>query len=291
MDGGDIGLKGQVPSPSNLKGMLQTDNAIAFLKMHVILPVILLGCSFASTLIALAAIPISKTFDDYYRGDNTPLSDYKYTSENNKLELKEFIKTKILYNQATGQLTKRFCSELFNLDYSDSQVFVSNIDNHLPKFFQINFVQGYGFNKTLNHIKAGLYVYYIINAFDPVVNILYYNTDPVELIDSKVKDLVNHYELLFKEPLEICYNNSKDFVLLSLSFASGAYGTIIGDVDKAKENIEQSTSSVILPNSATDSTLNNELNKETYVHGENQELIDNQKEIESESQITHGNEL
>lgn len=287
MDGNNI-AHDQIASPSNFKGMLKTDNAVAFLKMHVTLPVILLGCSFISTVVSLAAIPISKTFDDYYRGDNTPLSDYKYTSENNKLELKEFIKTKILYNQATGQLTKRFCSELFNLDYSDSQAFVSNIDGYLPKFFQVNFVQGYGFNKTLNHIKAGLYVYYIINAFDPVVNILYYNMDPVELIDSKVKDLVNHYDLLFKGPLEICYNNSKDFALLSLSFASGAYSTILGDVDKAKENIGQSTSNMMLPNSATGPTLNNEAS----VHGENQELTDDQKEIDgSKSQVIHGDEL
>jgi hypothetical protein len=228
----------QIAASSNLKGMLKTDNAVAFLKMHVTLPVILLGCSFVSTLVSLIAISISKTFDDYYRGNNTPLSDYKYTSENNKLELKEFIKIKILYNQATGQLTKRFCSELFNLDYSDSQAFVSNIDSYLPTFFQVNFVQGYGFNKTLNHIKAGLYVYYIINAFDPVVNILYYNTDPVELIDSKVKDLVNHYELLFKEPLEICFNNSKDFVLLSLSFASGAIVLFLETSTKQKKILD-----------------------------------------------------
>jgi len=287
MDGNNISHD-QIAASSNLKGMLKTDNAVAFLKMHVTLPVILLGCSFVSTLVSLIAIPISKTFDDYYRGNNTPLSDYKYTSENNKLELKEFIKIKILYNQATGQLTKRFCSELFNLDYSDSQAFVSNIDSYLPTFFQVNFVQGYGFNKTLNHIKAGLYVYYIINAFDPVVNILYYNTDPVELIDSKVKDLVNHYELLFKEPLEICFNNSKDFVLLSLSFASGAYSTILGDVDKAKENIGQSTSNMMLPSSAIGPTLNNEAS----VNGENQELTDDQKEIDgSEPQVTHVDEL
>ena len=278
----------QIAASSNFKGMFKKDNAVAVLKMHVTLPIILLGCSFISTLVSLIAIPISKTFDDYYRGNNTPLSDYKYTSENNKLELKEFVKIKILYNQATGQLTKRFCSELFNLDYSDSQAFVSNIDGYLPTFFQVNFVKGYGLNKTLNHIKAGLYVYYIINAFDPVVNVLYYDTDPVELIDNKVKDLVNHYELLFKEPLEICFNNSKDFILLFLSFASGAYGTILGDVDKAKENIGQSTSNMMLSNSAIGPTLNNEAS----VPGENQELIDDQKELDgSESQVTHVDEL
>jgi hypothetical protein len=121
-----------------------------------------------------------------------------------------------------------------------------------------------------------------------VVNILYYNTDPVELIYSKVKDLVNHYELLFKEPLEICFNNSKDFVLLSLSFASGAYSTILGDVDKAKENIGQSTSNMMLPSSAIGPTLNNEAS----VNGENQELTDDQKEIDgSEPQVTHVDEL
>ena len=79
MDGNNISHD-QIAASSNLKGMLKTDNAVAFLKMHVTLPVLLLGCSFVSTLVSLIAIPISKTFDDYYRGNNTPLSDYKYTS-------------------------------------------------------------------------------------------------------------------------------------------------------------------------------------------------------------------
>ena len=61
MDGNNISHD-QIASSSNLKGMLKTDNTVAFLKMHVTLPVLLLGCSFVSTLVSLIAIPISKTF-------------------------------------------------------------------------------------------------------------------------------------------------------------------------------------------------------------------------------------
>ena len=136
-----------------LSGFLQKQNAYTLMKIQFTMPILFFGFSCASTITSLVAIYSAKILDDYYRGDNTPLEAVDFKSDHPPPEFTDFIKTKLIYSQAVGQITKRFFSELFNIEYSDSQAFASWIDSYLPKIFQVKFAPWYGFNKTLNLFK------------------------------------------------------------------------------------------------------------------------------------------
>ena len=252
---GGQGIVPDIIGKDKLSGFLQKQNAYTLMKIQFTMPILFFGFSCASTLTSLTAIYSAKILDDYYRGDNSSLKAIDFKSDSPPPEFTDFIKTKLIYSQAVGQITKRFFSELFNIEYSDSQAFASWIDSYLPKIFQVKFAPGYGFNKTLNHLKSGLYIYYAVSAFDPLINILLYNIDPTDIVKGKINDLDEHFTLLIKKPLYIYVYNTTEFVYFLKDTLHSRLNHIYSDSKKLFEKINPFQSALPIEKPETDTDL------------------------------------
>ena len=275
---GDQNIVSDMIGKDKLSGFLQKQNAYTLMKIQFTMPILFFGFSCASTITSLAAIYSAKILDDYYRGDNTPLEAVDFKSDSPPPEFTDFIKTKLIYSQAVGQITKRFFSELFNIEYSDSQAFASWIDSYLPKIFQVKFAPGYGFNKTLNHLKSGLYVYYAVSAFDPLINILLYNIDPTDIVKSKINDLDEHFTLLIKKPISIYVYNTTEFAYFLKNTLQSRFNHIYSDSKKLFESINpfQSELPIEEPEIDTDLDSHSNINPNTAELGHQDNNIDSQ---------------